>query len=112
MSSSSAPPPRPFEAVRAVLEAKGFELDDFELKEDVVSPSDDWIDGRVLRIRCISTGEERIYATGEASAWLGVFLMDLGRGHYAAALRIDSDAPELDPSLRIDDVDDLRPALA
>jgi hypothetical protein len=39
----------------------------------------------VLRVRCWSTGEERVYPTG--SAWLGAFLMDLGGGHFARAAR-------------------------
>ena len=41
----------------------------------------------MLRVRCWSTGEERVYPTGSGSAWLGAFLMDLGGGHFARAAR-------------------------
>ena len=40
--------------------------------------------GGMLRVRCCSTGEERVYPTGSGSAWLGAFLMDLGGGHFCA----------------------------
>jgi hypothetical protein len=107
-------PPRPAEAVQAVLEAKGFVLEDFELDEYAASPSDEWlgVEGRVLRIRCVSTGEERIYSTGAASAWLGAFLMDLGRGDFDAALRVDDQIAEPDATRGIDDSTGLLPALA
>jgi hypothetical protein len=38
-------------------------------------------------VRCRSTGEERLYATGADSAWLGAFMLDLGAGHFAAFSR-------------------------
>jgi hypothetical protein len=35
-----------------------------------------------MAVRCRSTGEERLYASGPDSAWLGAFMMDLGSGHF------------------------------
>ena len=77
-------------AVSGVLRAKGFELGDFELDEDDDVGSEDDLLGMVgglLRVRCFSTGEERVYPTGAGSAWLGAFLMDLGGGHFSRAAR-------------------------
>lgn len=76
-------------AASGVLRAKGFELGDFALDEDEAPAHDDLqglVDG-LLRVRCFSTGEERVYPTGAGSAWLGAFLMDLSGGHFAHAVR-------------------------
>ena len=72
-----------------VLRAKGFEVGDFEVEEDQGPAWSDVFDGigGLLRVRCCSTGEERVYRTGSGSAWLGAFLMDLGGGHFARAAR-------------------------
>ena len=74
-------------ALSGVLRAKGFEVEDFEVEEDDGPAASTLFDGigGVLRVRCWSTGEERVYPTG--SAWLGAFLMDLGGGHFARAAR-------------------------
>jgi hypothetical protein len=74
-------------ALSGVLRAKGFEVADFEVEEDERPAWSDLFDGigGVLRVRCCSTGEERVYPTG--STWLGAFLMDLGGGHFARAVR-------------------------
>ena len=76
-------------ALSGVLRAKGFEIADFEVEEDERPAWSDLFDGigGVLRVRCCSTGEERVYPTGSGSAWLGAFLMDLGGGHFARAVR-------------------------
>ena len=75
-------------ALSGVLRAKGFEVEDFEVEEDE-APAWSELDGigGVLRVRCCSTGEERVYPTGSGSAWLGAFLMDLGGGHFSRAAR-------------------------
>jgi hypothetical protein len=89
---SSATLPAASQASRAlsgVLHAKGFEIADFEVEEDETPAHSDLfglVDG-LLRVRCWSTGEERIYPTGSGSVWLGAFLMDLGGGHFASAAR-------------------------
>ena len=84
-----SPPLRTSHALHGVLHAKGFEVRDFELDEDASSALAALLGvvGGVLRIKCRSTGEERVYSTGSGSAWLGAFLMDLARGHFAAAAR-------------------------
>ena len=82
----SAPPPVSH-ALSGVLRAKGFEVDDFQVEEERTPAWAELFDGigGVLRVRCWSTGEERVYPTG--STWLGAFLMDLGGGHFARAVR-------------------------
>ena len=76
-------------ALSGVLRAKGFEVGDFEVEEDQGPAWSDLFDGigGMLRVRCCSTGEERVYRTGSGSTWLGAFLMDLGGGHFARAAR-------------------------
>lgn len=76
-------------ALSSVLRAKGFEIGDFELEDDTAPALSDLLGLRsgLLRVRCCSTGEERMYPTGSGSAWLGAFLMDLGGGHFARAAR-------------------------
>jgi hypothetical protein len=76
-------------ALCGVLRAKGFALDDFELDEDSAAVHADVVGlmGGLLRVKCWSTGEERVYPTGSGSAWMGAFLMDLGGGHFARAAR-------------------------
>ena len=74
-------------ALSGVLRAKGFAVDDFEVAEERTPAWSEPLDGGVLRVRCWSTGEERVYRTGSGSAWLGAFLMDLGGGHFARAAR-------------------------
>ena len=82
-------PPPVSHALSGVLRAKGFEVEDFELAEDDAAAAADLFEGigGVLRVRCWSTGEERVYPTGSGSAWLGAFLMDLGSGHFSRAAR-------------------------
>ena len=82
-----AQPDRVSHALSGVLRAKGFEIEDFELEEDATPTWSDEMFGGLLRVRCWSTGEERVYPTGSGSAWLGAFLMDLGGGHFAQAAR-------------------------
>ena len=76
-------------AVSGLLQAKGFEVADFDLNEDEAPAMADafGLMGGLLRVRCWSTGEVRVYPTGSGSAWLGAFLMDLGGGHFARAAR-------------------------
>ena len=80
-------PPLVSHALSGVLRAKGFEIADFELHEDTAPVWSDELFGGLLRVRCCSTGEERVYPTGSGSVWLGAFLMDLGGGHFARAAR-------------------------
>lgn len=81
--------PRSSQALTHVLDAKGFALDDFEFDEDSDADMSELfgIVGGLLRVRCGSTGEERMYSIGTSSTWLGAFLVDLDRGHFAGAAR-------------------------
>lgn len=82
--------PRSSQALTRVLDAKGFAVDDFEFEEDTGPGLSELfgIVGGLLRVRCGSTGEERMYSIGTSSTWLGTFLADLGRGHFAGAARV------------------------
>ena len=86
---SSSAVPGASQALSGVLRAKGFGRGDFELDEDEAPAHADLsgLMSGLLRVKCWSTGEERIYPTGSGSAWLGAFLMDLGGGHFARAAR-------------------------
>ncbi len=80
---------RTSQAVSGVLRAKGFAVDDFEVEEMRTPALAELfgVMGGLLRVRCCSTGEELMYPTGSGSVWLGAFLTDLGRGHFARAAR-------------------------
>ena len=80
--------------LEAALRARGFAAEDFRLEEEHGSELAEelGVPGGILKVRCRSTGEERLYATGTGSGWLGAFLMDLARGHFASAARDDAPA--------------------
>ena len=75
--------------LHSALAARGFEVGDFALEEAPTSALARMlgVPGGVLKVHCHSTGEERLYSTGAGSAWFGAFVMDLGKGHFAAAAR-------------------------
>ena len=83
---------RSCQTLDAALQARGFRVDDFRVEEESASDmaATLGIIGGVLRVKCRSTGEERFYATGTGSTWLGAFTMDLTRGHFADAARARS----------------------
>ena len=86
---TSTQDPRSAHALHAALQARGLEVDDFAVQEESASglaQSLGMNDG-ILKVRCRSTGEERLYSSGFGSAWFGAFLMDLGRGHFGRAGR-------------------------
>jgi len=73
----------PARVLDSMLRASGYDARDFEIAEHET----DFVDllgqsGRVVIVRRRSTGEERLYATGPETAWLGAFMMDLGSGHF------------------------------
>ena len=90
-------PPRPetSRALNDALRSRGFETEDFRVEEEADSELSDALGvvGGILKVRCRSTGEERLYSSGTGSAWLGAFVMDLGRGHFADAARTPGAAP-------------------
>jgi hypothetical protein len=73
----------PVQTLHSLLRAHGLDAADFEFEEhdsgfaDVLGGS-----GRIVSVKCRSSGEERLYATGPDSAWLGAFMMDVGSGHF------------------------------
>ena len=78
----------PVSALRSVLRAHGLDAGDFEF-EEYDSSLGGLLGGAggILAVRRRSTGEERLYATGVESAWLGAFMMDLGSGHFGTVGR-------------------------
>ena len=92
--ASSVVAPHATAALHAALRSRGFELDDFRLCIDRAPDCNELlgIPAGLMRVRCRSTGEERIYPLGAGSAWLGAFVMDLGGGHFARAARTRRDA--------------------
>ena len=76
----------PVTALGSILRAHGFDPADFEIEEHE-SGLAGLLGGMagILAVRRRSTGEERLYATGAESAWLGAFMMDLGSGHFGAS---------------------------
>ena len=76
-------------ALHRLLRARGLDIDTFEFEEHEASGLADLLGGseRILAVRCRATGEERLYATGADSAWLGAFMMDLGSGHFGKLAR-------------------------
>lgn len=76
-------------ALQSLLRARGLDVDNFEIEEHESSGLSDLLGGseRILAVKCRSTGEERLYAAGADSAWLGAFVMDLGSGHFGRLVR-------------------------
>jgi hypothetical protein len=78
--------PRPgmLSALHGLLRGHGLDIEHFEFEEHRSSGLSDLLGESegILAVRCKSTGEERLYATGLDSAWLGALMMDLGSGHF------------------------------
>jgi hypothetical protein len=86
----STPRPETANALNDALRSRGFETEDFRVEEEADSELADELGvvGGILKVHCRSTGEERLYSSGAGSGWLGAFVMDLGRGHFADAARM------------------------
>jgi len=92
----ATPRPETTRALNDALRCRGFETEDFRVEEEASDPelADELgVAGGLLKVRCRSTGEERLYATAAGSGWLGAFVMDLGRGHFADAARATASVP-------------------
>ena len=78
----------PIATLRGLLRAHGRAVEDFDIEshEPGLQELFGGADG-IVAVRCRSTGEERLYATGADSTWLGAFMMDLAAGHFAAVSR-------------------------
>ena len=85
--------PHATQALHAALRSRGFELDDFRLCIDNASAGSQSLGmpGGLIKVRCRSTREERLYPIG--SAWLGAFTTDLVGGHFAQARTRREPAP-------------------
>jgi hypothetical protein len=69
--------------LRKLLSAYGLAVEDFEFEaHESGFPELFGVPGGILTVRCRSTGEERLYATGAESSWIGAFMLDLGSGLY------------------------------
>jgi hypothetical protein len=83
LDTSIEPTEAPARVLDSVLRAHGFDAGDFEIAEHETDFTDLLGQGsRIIAVRRRSTGEERLYATGPDTAWLGAFMMDLGCGHF------------------------------
>lgn len=74
-------------AIRAMLQARGFDERDFELREEAHSGVSQLLGmtGGIVTVRRRSTGELRVYACGEGSAWYASISADLDRDYFRAA---------------------------
>jgi hypothetical protein len=94
--SSAAPivAPHAAAALHAALRSRGFAMDDFGVCVDGATDCSQALGmpAGLIKVRCRSTGEERMYPLGAGSAWLGAFVMDLDGGHFARAARTRRDA--------------------
>jgi hypothetical protein len=76
---------RQVQTVGRMLDAIGYDAEDFEIKSDRTSPLAQLfrLAGGLLVVRRRSTGEERFYATGSESAWADSLMTDLANGALA-----------------------------
>jgi hypothetical protein len=74
-------------AICTMLEARGFDVRDFELREEAHSGVSQLLGltGGIVTVRRRSTGELRVYACGEGSAWFATISADLDRDYFRAA---------------------------
>lgn len=87
--STSLKAARTSQALAAVLLEEGLDRRDFEAEEDsapLVSDSS-FVIGPLLKVRCLSTHQERTYSIGSGYTWLRPFISDLRNGHFARAAR-------------------------
>ena len=89
----TAPPIGPISTFHSLIRAHGLDVENFEFAEHASSGLADLLGGneRIVAVKCRSNGEERLYATGPDSAWLGAFMMDLGSGHFGKLNRVVAD---------------------
>jgi len=86
MASAAVPAGRDkVQILHGVLHSWGHDAQDFEFEEDHSSALAQLFGlvGGVVIVRRRSTGEERVYAAGSGSTWVGSVLTDLSRGHFA-----------------------------
>ena len=88
MLAGKTMPIDPIATLRGLLRGHGRAVEDFEF-ESHESGFQELFGGAggIVAVRCRSTGEERLYATGPDSAWIGAFMMDIGSGHFGRVPR-------------------------
>ena len=71
-------------AVDALLHARGFAAQDFEVAEDRSREIADslGLPSGAVTVRRHSTGDERVYAAGVGSTWYAALSADLDDGHF------------------------------
>lgn len=71
-------------AVRRLLRARGMDPTDFDVDEDAHSVVSHLLGmpGGLLTLRRRSTGEMRVYACGNGSAWFAALSADLDSGYF------------------------------
>ena len=76
--------------LRSLLPAYGLAVEDFDFEAHESSgfPELFGVPGGILTVRCRSTGEERLYATG-AESWIGAFMLDVGSGLFGPFPKIE-----------------------
>jgi hypothetical protein len=94
MYREEASAPRVAHAAYSLLDECGFDVTDFVIEEETQSDLARLLGlaGGVMRIRCQSTGEDRVYSTGLGSAWMASVLGDLDDGHFRHAFLRAGDA--------------------
>jgi len=75
---------RKVQVLNGLLRSSGFDPQDFDIQQRQGSGLADLFGlvGGIVTVRCISTGEERLYATGPGSTWFGAMFMDLAQGRF------------------------------
>jgi hypothetical protein len=71
-------------ALRSFLHALGHDPADFELEVDAESQLSELLglDDRMVTVRRVSNGTERLYAAGRHSSWLAELLLDIEGGCF------------------------------
>jgi len=69
------------QTLRGVMTSWEFDAEDFEIdaNEGLGPASLLAVDGRIIAVRCVKTGVERLYATGPDWAWCGAFSVGADR---------------------------------
>lgn len=86
--------PRVAHAAYSLLDECGFDVTDFEIEEETQSDLARLLGlaGGLMRVKCESTGEDRVYSTGMGSAWMASVLADLDDGHFHGAVLRSGDS--------------------
>jgi len=75
---------RKVQVLNGLLRSWGYDPQHFDVQQSEGSGLADLFGlvGGIVTVRCLPTGEERLYATGPGTAWFGAFFMDLVQGRF------------------------------